>query len=73
MFKCAITGKFSKPGDKVHKLVTETRNKTYYGWVYSEELETWENVPVGYGFEIVKEVSATEEGVKIWLAQQKQE
>jgi len=58
MFRCAITGKLSKPGEKMNKVVVETREKTY------TDPETGE--VVGKGWEIVKEVSVSDEGLKIW-------
>jgi hypothetical protein len=70
MFKCQITGKMSKPGEKSNKLVLETREKVYYGFVLNEETEEMEEVEVGRGFEVVKEVNATDEGAKIWLSRQ---
>jgi hypothetical protein len=58
MFRCEVTGKLSKPGDKMNKIVVEKRDKEY------KDPETGE--VIGRGWEIVKEISATDEGVKIW-------
>lgn len=66
MFKCGITGKMSQPGEKTNKIVTATRDKVYFGWVQDEETGFYENVEVGRGFEIVSEVNATEEGLRLW-------
>lgn len=66
MYRCFITGKLSKPGEKPHKLVIETRDRTYYGWVHNEETEQLEHLPVGKGWEIVKEVNVSDEGLKLW-------
>jgi hypothetical protein len=66
MFFCAITGKLSKPGEKCQKIVVESRERVYTRKVRNEETGRWEDVEVGRGWEIVKEVSATEEGVRAW-------
>lgn len=66
MYKCAITGKFSKPGEKVNRIVTKTRPKDYYEQRYNEETDRYENILVGKGWEIVEEVFATDEGLKVW-------
>ena len=58
MFRCQVTGKLSRLGDKMNKIVVEKREKEY------KNPETGE--VVGRGWEIVKEISATDEGVKIW-------
>ncbi len=71
MFRCAVTGKMSKPGEKTNKLVLETRDRVYYGFVLNEETDFMEEVEVGRGFEIVKEVDATDEGVRVWMSLQK--
>lgn len=63
MFKCEITGKMSKPGEKINKVVVETREKIYYGWRLNPEIEKMEYVVVGKGSEIVKEINASAEGV----------
>lgn len=62
MFKCRITGKTSKRGEKLNRIVVETRPKTYY----NEEGEV-----IGEGFEIVEEINASEEGLAIWLEEKK--
>jgi|GEM_PF-2917850 len=66
MFKCFITQKMSKPGEKTNKVILETRQKVYYGWRLNEETEKYEKVEIGKGWEIVKEVSVSDEGLKIW-------
>lgn len=66
MFKCAITGRFSKPGDKVNRIVTKTRTKEYFEPRYNEDTDRYENIKVGVGWEIVEEVLATDEGLKVW-------
>jgi len=61
MYICAITGNQSKPGEKCHRLVVETRPKTYKHWDRESE-EEW----FTQGTEIVREVNATRAGVDMW-------
>ena len=75
MFKCSVTSKSSEPGEKLTKIVTKTRQKTY------KELRTvktedgryvkdsygkplMEEVTVGSGVEIVQEINVSSEGLK---------
>lgn len=66
MFKCQVTNKNSKPGDKCNKVVVATRPRTYTENVWEEgeliELE------VGHGYEIVREINASDEGLNMWRA-----
>lgn len=61
MFKCAINGQVSKPGEKPVRVVLETRPKIYYKRVKTKEKDEF-GVPIfvdqqiGEGFEIVKEI-----------------
>lgn len=71
MFRCAITNKMSKPGEKANKIIVETRDKVYYGWFRNEETGEMEHLEIGRGFEIVSEVNATDEGMRIWMDAQK--
>ncbi len=66
MFVCQITGAASAPGDKCHKVVIAKRARTYYEDYFNEETREWEQIEVGRGWEIVKEVNATEDGVSAW-------
>ena len=59
MFKDQMTGKTSKPGEKAIKVVTKTRNK-----IYTDENE----VILGRGVEIVKEIMVTAETAKMMEA-----
>ena len=45
MFKCEITGKFSKPGDKAIRLVTQRRERFYFEVKGRQEEESDE--PIG--------------------------
>ena len=66
MFKCQITGKFSKFGEKLHKVVVAKRPRVYTRKFRNEETRQIEEVEVGTGWEIVREVSASEEGMHLW-------
>lgn len=66
MFKCQILGKVSEPGEKLTKIVVEVRPKTYYAKLYNEELRKEETIVVAQGYETVKEINASEEGVQVW-------
>jgi len=72
MFKCGITGKMSKPGEKCHRIIISRRPKTYYKWVRNEDNQMVE-VEAARGYETVKEVNATKEGLAIWNAQRLEE
>jgi len=60
-FKCAITNRTSELGEKCNKIVVETRVATYRHWDYEEEAEWF-----SYGTETVREVSASERGLRLW-------
>lgn len=62
MYICAITNKVSEPGERMNRVVVETRIREYK--------DTDGNV-IGTGTEIVKEISVSEEGMKILEAQNK--
>lgn len=64
MFKCEITGKTTRPGDKMNKIVVKTRPRVYTEKVW-EDGELVE-IEVGQGWEIVREISASDEGVRIY-------
>ncbi len=59
MFKCQISGKFSKPREKSHKITVETRDKIYF----ENKLDKDDiNTQVMFkGIEIVKEFTVCEE------------
>lgn len=56
MFRCQVTGKLSKPGQKCNKIVVERREK-----LYKREGEV-----IARGWEVVREISATDEGLALW-------
>lgn len=66
MFYCQITGKLSQPGEKVNRITIETRPREYFEERYDEETDSYQLQLVGRGFEIVKEVFATKEGLALW-------
>lgn len=82
MYKCEITGKFSRqgrpgpldkegyptqiPGEKLNKIVVATRERIYTKRVKNEETRQWEEIEIGRGWEIVREVNASDEGLAIW-------
>lgn len=65
MFKCGILGKMSELGEAQHKVVISKRSKEYSAWRENDD-EEWIFVKVSEGWEIEKELSATEEGLKLW-------
>jgi hypothetical protein len=66
MYVCQVTGKQSKHGEKLNKITVATRERTYTRWVRNEETNKWEEVFVAKGWEIVREINASEEGVQLW-------
>lgn len=64
MFICELTGKTSQRGEKLNKIAVRTRQRVYTEKVWDEgELVELE---IGRGYEIVKEVNASDEGLKLW-------
>lgn len=61
MFLCQITGRTSKPIEKLTKIPVAFRNVEYRHWDYDSE-EEW----FTHGTEIVREINASEEGLLIW-------
>ena len=82
MYRCQITNKFSRqgrpgpldkdgnptsiPGEKLNRIVVQKRDRVYMADVRNEETGEWENVEIGKGWEIVKEISASDEGLALW-------
>lgn len=66
MFHCSVTGKVSEPGEKLNKIVVATRDRVYYKRVRNEETLKWEDVECGRGWEIVKEINVSGEGLLFW-------
>jgi hypothetical protein len=68
MFICQITGKLSAKGEKLEKVVVATRERTYTKWVRNEETREWEEVVIGKGYEIVRELNASQKGAASFAA-----
>lgn len=66
MFKCSITGKLSSPGDKCNKIVVAKRERVYTRFFRNEDTGKWEELEVGRGWEIVREINACDSGVELW-------
>lgn len=66
MYICQVTGRQSKSGQKLNKLVVKTRDKIYTRWVRNEDTREWEEIEIGRGFETVREINASQEGVELW-------
>ena len=66
MFYCEITNRLSKSGEKLNRLVVETRDKTYTKWVKNEETNKWEEVEAGRGYETVREINVSQAGLDLW-------
>jgi len=67
-YRCEITGRVSKLGVPLHKVIAVTREKTYYKWVKDEETREWSKVEAGRGHEPVRELSLSVEGLEIWTS-----
>lgn len=63
MFKCGITNKFSVPNEKPHRLVVERRSKEY-----AVQRDDGTSYIIGRGWEIVKEINVTLDGLKKWIS-----
>jgi len=70
MFKCEITGKFSALGEKLNRIVVKKREKKYFRKEFNEVTNSWQNLEIATGWEIVKEIKASDEGLKIYNLQE---
>lgn len=61
MYRCQILNKISRSGEKLNKIVVVTRPKTYTHWDEEAE-ENWTSI----GFEIVREINASQSGLDLW-------
>lgn len=66
MYYCQVTGELSKPGEKLNKIVIEQRERIYEERIFNEDTRKMENVVIGFGWEIVREINASDEGFRIW-------
>lgn len=61
-----MKGEDIRGSEKLNRIVVATRERTYYKWVKNEETNKWEEVECGHGWEIVREINASEEGLELW-------
>lgn len=66
MYYCQVTNELSKPGEKLNKIVIEQRERIYKERIFNEETRKMEDVIIGYGWEIVREINASDEGLRLW-------
>lgn len=82
MYRCEITGKLSRrggpgpldkdghptqiAGEKLNRIVVRTRERVYTKWVKNEETGKKEEIEIGRGWEIVREINASDEGLALW-------
>lgn len=52
--------------EKLNRIVVETRERVYTKWVKNEETNKYEEVEAGRGWEIVREINASAEGLALW-------
>jgi hypothetical protein len=52
--------------EKLNKIVVATRERVYTRWVKNEETHKYEEVEAGRGWEIVREINASDEGLALW-------
>ena len=64
MFYCQVMKRMSKPGEKLNRIPIVNRERIYTQQVW-EEGELVE-IEIGKGSEIVREISACEDGVKLY-------
>jgi hypothetical protein len=68
MFICQVTKKVTEPNTSMKRLVVKTRNRVYTRDIRNDETREWETVEVGHGWEIVRELNVSAEGVAIYNA-----
>jgi hypothetical protein len=52
--------------EKLNRIVVETRERVYTKWIKNEETNKYEEVEAGRGWEIVREINASAEGLALW-------
>lgn len=62
------SGEDTHSSEKVHRIVVATREKVYFKKIKNEETNKWEDVEVGRGREIAREINATQEGADLWAS-----
>ena len=73
MFICEITGRVTKSGEKMNRIPIVKRDRVYFKKLKNEDTGKWDEVEVGRGWEIVKEISVSEEGLAKWQAMSDQQ
>jgi hypothetical protein len=73
MYYCQIMKRFSAPNEKLNKIVIEIRERTYTKQLPNEDTGALETVEVGRGWEIVKEINASDMGVIKYNAMSKEQ
>ena len=73
MFICEITGRVTKSGEKMNRVPIVKRDRVYFKKLKNEDTGKWDEVEVGRGWEIVKEISVSEEGLAKWQAMSDQQ
>ena len=58
----------ARGSEKLNRIVVETRERIYTRWVKNEETNKYEEVEAGRGWEIVREINASAEGLALWEA-----
>lgn len=66
MFMCQVTGRMSKPGEKLNCITVAKRERTYFRKEKNEDTGRWQEVEIGHGWEIVRQIVATDEGATKW-------
>lgn len=56
----------TRGSEKLNKIVVQTRERIYTRRVKNEETGKWEDVEIGRGWEIVREINASQEGLDLW-------
>lgn len=64
MFRCDVTGKTTSPRVPLTRIVVETRPKVYINWKFNPDTLETDKI-VSHGYETVKEIWASPEGVQI--------
>jgi hypothetical protein len=59
-------GEDVRGSEKLNRIVVKTRERIYTKRVKNEETNKWEEVEVSRGWEIVREINASEEGLALW-------
>lgn len=56
----------TRGSEKLNRIVVQTRERIYTRWVKNEETHKYEEVEIGRGWEIVREINASDEGLALW-------